>query len=188
MKLPIEVRMTRNAFISKFPFPTKNLSGASPQQIDEFEGVFRGWFGKLIQQIVFSHPNSNFVWKSSSPNNPPSKDFMGQTGGTFHGWDMFGGVGTGAPQLNDDPDSQDVPGQNPIPVTGVNYLNGTVVDPPIIIVPPTTGGQAEILERFDDTIKILKELIAEIKDQNLKLVQGLSDVKDAIGKGIKIRF
>lgn len=185
MKLPIEVRSTRDAFIRKYPFPTK--PDIKPNEVDAFEGEFRNWFGKLIQQLVYSHPNGNFGWKSNGVNSPPSKDFFAMNTHPVTGWDMFAGVGTGHPALNDDPDSQVIGEQNFISIVGVNYLDtptpipDPIPDPPVI--PPVV--EPNLNEKI---LEALNKIEVGQEAQTLRLIQGLSDIKDAVNKGIKVRF
>jgi len=121
MKLSNEVKATRDAFIAKFPFPFTS-EGPTP---DDFEDTFRSYMGRMIEQIVFSHPNQGWGWKDAGGNRPPSKDSLANNKlveNDLLNWDMFGSVGTGKPSLNQDPDSSSIKGQHFIKVIGVNHL------------------------------------------------------------------
>jgi hypothetical protein len=120
--LPADVKATRDRYIQARPWPT---GAPSP----EFEDTFRTWFGHLIEQIVFSHQGQGWGWKRSA--GPPSKDSIANNmiAPELIGFDMFFGVGTGAPTLNPDPQGQSIAGQTFIPVVGIDWLGQQPPDP-----------------------------------------------------------
>lgn len=149
MKLPADVLNTRDRFIQKFPWPLHN------------EDEFREWFGRMLQQIVFEHPDEGYGWKSAD--GPPSKDVMANNQVSprrLIGWDMFTGVGTGTPIMVPSPDSMDITGQTFIPVAGWNYL-GSIPNPSPI--PPTNPALEIRVTALEATVKDLQNQINNIK-------------------------
>lgn len=78
----------------------------------------------FIEQLVFEFPNAGYVWKSADPGRPPSKDSIAQmVGGRLCNWDWQNGQSRQrsvvAGQIGDD-----ITGQNPILVPGINHLSG----------------------------------------------------------------
>lgn len=157
MKLPNAVKATRDAFIHKFPFPT--IPQDEPVPV-EFDVIFRNYMRKMIEQIVFSNPNQGWGWKSADESRPPSKDSLANNKlaeNDLLNWDMFGGVGTGRPTLNIDPDSSSIKGQHFIDVTGVNHLE--LPGPLPIPNPPVDNS---------DLIKNLQRRVSELEASVLK--------------------
>ena len=113
MKLPAEVLMTRDRYVKAFP-----MWNVPPSE--EAEERARVWTLGLIAQINFDN-GTVYGSKRASATRPLSKDGMAsREGGKLLCWDMLSGAGTGAPSVNDNPDSMDITGQifEPVPKRG----------------------------------------------------------------------
>lgn len=89
----------------------------------------------FIEQLVFEFPSEGWTWKSADPGRPPSKDSISRmVNGRLCNWDwQNGSTRQRAVQVGQIGD--DITGQNPIPVAGVNHL----IDTPPVVMPPAPG-------------------------------------------------
>jgi hypothetical protein len=118
MQLPDSVKSVRARYIAAFPIPQ-----GSPGE--GFEETARQWSIKFAEQVAFERPGEGWGMKRADPGRPISKDTIArQMDGRLHIWDLLTGTGTGAPRLNDNPESEDVTGQTFVPVAPTNHLGG----------------------------------------------------------------
>lgn len=77
----------------------------------------------FIEQLVFEFPAEGWVWKSADPGRPPSKDSIAKlVAGRLCNWDWQNGTSrTRSVQAGQPGD--DITGQNPILVPGINHLS-----------------------------------------------------------------
>lgn len=76
----------------------------------------------IIEQLVFDFPQDSYSWKSADPGRPPSKDSIARTvGGRLCNWDWQNGQ-TRQRAVQTGQIGEDITGQNPIYVAGVNHL------------------------------------------------------------------
>lgn len=105
---------------TQFPVPQQGAG----EPLATFQQRARDWCRMFAEQIKFEFPNDGYGVKSSSPSNPQSKDTVARlVGGHLFIWDIFIAVDTGHPTLNLNALSQDITGQNFIPVTAHNWLS-----------------------------------------------------------------
>jgi hypothetical protein len=77
----------------------------------------------FIEQMVFEMPSDGWTWKSADPGRPPSKDSIAKlAGGRLCNYDWQNG-GTRQRQVQPGTIGEDITGQNPIHVAGVNHLS-----------------------------------------------------------------
>ncbi len=131
MKLPANVKASRDRYVAKFPVPQ-----GSPG--DDFEEQARQWSIELAQQVHFDTSDARWGMKRADAGRPVSKDTITQQGSPLLCWDLLNGTGTGSPTLVPDPESQDITGQVFVPEPAVNHVGTT--QPPIPPV-PTPGRQ-----------------------------------------------
>lgn len=104
----------------------------------------------FIEQLVFESPSDGWVWKSADPGRPPSKDSIARmVGARLCNWDWQNGESrrrsVQAGQIGDD-----ITGQNPIPIPGVNHLTDTPVPVPTPTpVPAPTLDLSGLYSRID---------------------------------------
>lgn len=110
-------------------YPGGTLSGTDDQR--------RELTRAILEQFVYEMPADGWTWKSADPGRPPSKDSLSRlVAGRLCNWDWQNGstrqraVQPG--QLGDD-----ITGQNPIPVAGVNHLTDVPVVVPPVVAPPS---------------------------------------------------
>lgn len=118
----------------------------------------RAWTQKVIQQLVYDFPAGGWCWKSSTPNNPPSKDVAArQLNGNFEGWDLLSAASLNGPRdLSPYPPAwHDLSGQTPITVFPINWLGVAHTDaPPHTDTPPDTlTARVAILESKVQTLE-----------------------------------
>lgn len=94
----------------------------------------------ILEQLVFESPADGWTWKSADANRPPSKDSLSRLvfGGRLCNWDWQDGV-TRRRHVNAGDLGDDITGQNPIPIAGVNHLTETPgpPTPPVTVPTPT---------------------------------------------------
>ncbi len=132
MKLPDSVKAVRDAYVKKFPVP--HIPPATPDTIDD---ALREWAIRLAQQVRFATKDPKWGTKRADPGRPISKDSIAFLDGTvLHMWDLLKGASAGNGEINDDPDSLDVPiyplpnGQTFVPVDPLDSLGSTPPPPP----------------------------------------------------------
>ncbi len=134
MKLPPNVKASRDRYVAKFPVPQGIPS-------DAFEEQARQWSIKLSQQVHFDTSDARWGMKKADPGRPISKDTITQQGSPLLCWDLLNGTGTGSPTLVQDPDSLDITGQVFVPEPAVDHVGGIAPIPPQPI-PPSPGYQS----------------------------------------------
>jgi hypothetical protein len=76
----------------------------------------------FLEQFVFEFPSEGWTWKSADPGRPPSKDSISRlVAGRLCNWDWQNGS-TRQRSVQAGQIGEDITGQNPIPVGGVNHL------------------------------------------------------------------
>ncbi len=86
----------------------------------------------ILEQLVFESPGEGWTWKSADRNRPPSKDALSRlVDGRLCNWDWQDGARR-TRQVQVGQIGEDITGQNPIPVAGVQHL--------AVGAPPTTPG------------------------------------------------
>jgi hypothetical protein len=79
---------------------------------------------KIVEQLVFEFPNDGWTWKSADPGRPPSKDSISrEVNGLLCNWDWQNGS-TRKRSVNAGQPGDNITGQNPIRLPGVNHLTG----------------------------------------------------------------
>ncbi len=120
-----------------FPVPewniVKDMHARFAATLPATEDGARDWTRMTIEQLKFSFPGGGWCWKSSTPNNPPSKDAIArQVAGRFECWDVLQAAGVNGPRVlaNYPPSYHDIAGQHPIPVNAQDHLGDDPPDPP----------------------------------------------------------
>ncbi len=91
----------------------------------------------FIEQLAFEFPNDGWVWKSADPGRPPSKDSIARIVGTkLCNWDWQNG-GTRQRAVVAGQTGDDITGQNPIRVPGINHLTNVPSPQPGPVPTPT---------------------------------------------------
>lgn len=124
MRMPDPVFALLQAFATRYPVPF-GLPG------EGHENACREWTIKFCQQAAWAFPAQLYGAKRAAPDRPIGKDVLAQNLATgLIGWDVLIGAGTGVPSLIGAPgESLDLSAQVFVPVTPVNWLNGTAPVP-----------------------------------------------------------
>lgn len=118
MKLPDDVKATRDRYVETFPLWVMDPGPAAEERA-------RTWTLGFVSQVVYEHPGQGYGSKRADPGRPISKDALAQQqGATLLGWDLMTGAGGGSPTLNDDPDSMNITGQVFEPIVGADVIGG----------------------------------------------------------------
>lgn len=97
----------------------------------------------FLEQLVIEMPSDGWTWKSADPGRPPSKDSLSRLiGGRLCNWDWQNGS-TRQRSVQAGQIGEDITGQNPIPVAGVNHLTDV---PPVVVpgVPPVPADLTQV--------------------------------------------
>lgn len=108
----------------------------------------------FIEQFVFEFPSEGWTWKSADPGRPPSKDSISRIfNGRLCNWDWQNGS-TRQRAVQAGQIGEDITGQNPIPVAGINHLMDTppVVPPPSVPAPPIQTDLAPVKGWIDSAV------------------------------------
>jgi hypothetical protein len=105
----------------------------------------------ILEQLVYEFPADGWTWKSADPGRPPSKDALSVLrSGRLCAWDWQNG-GTRQRAVQPGQVAEDITGQNPIPVAGVNHLS----DAPA----PSSGGGGSATVDLSGVLRRLDILI-----------------------------
>lgn len=170
MKLPDDVKAIRSRYVAAFPLPQGE---PSPEQ----EERVRAWSIAFAEQVRYDTGNSSWGVKRSGPTNPISKDTIAKRHeGRLLIWDLCTGTGTGRPTLNEDPESEDITGQQFVGVAPINHLRRVGIEPPAAggtgegAEPPagrgeTSGGPdyGAVVAAIEANTAVLRELMTQQK-------------------------
>lgn len=129
----------------------------------------------ILEQMVFEMPNDGWTWKSADSGRPPSKDSLARiVNGRLCNYDWQNG-GTRRRSVQAGQIGEDITGQNPIPVAGINHL-GDVPQPlpgpsPQPVPPPVQTDLTPILQRLDNLYAQSERMFAQwqlAEDENRK--------------------
>jgi hypothetical protein len=140
-------------------YPGGTLSGTDDQRRDLTRAI--------IEQMVYEMPADGWTWKSADPGRPPSKDSIARlVGGRLCNYDWQSG-GTRLRQVQPGQPGDDITGQNPIPVAGVNHLADAppVVVPPVVVPPyqpPVYTDLGPVYQRLDAMSAQAERMFADL--------------------------
>lgn len=138
----------------------------------------------FIEQLVFEFPNAGYVWKSADPGRPPSKDSISiLVGGRLCNWDWQNGTSRMRSVVAGQP-GDDITGQNPITVPGVNHLaslppgppNPTPTPNPVPVPAPAAVDLSQVYLKLDnlyaqaERIFAAQEAEVQARDQQLAVI------------------
>jgi hypothetical protein len=137
---------------------------------------------RIIEQLVFEMPNAGWTWKSADPSRPPSKDSIARiVNGRLCNYDWQSGASRER-QVNAGTPGEDITGQNPIPVAGVNRLTETPSIPSIPGTPVPVQGQnteilAQMMIKFEElkTARVASDNFVQLAYQDV--LANLNEVK-----------
>lgn len=131
----------------------------------------------FIEQLAYEFPTEGWTWKSADPGRPPSKDSISRlVNGRLCNWDwQNGSTRQRAVQVGQPGD--DITGQNPIAVPGVNHLVSapppvvTSLPPPPYLPPPPPS---------IDMSSVYAALQQQFQQQYMVVDQGYKDLSKQI--------
>lgn len=131
----------------------------------------------FVEQLVFEKPGDGWTWKSADPGRPPSKDSISRiVNGRLCNWDWQSGS-TRQRSVQVGQIGDDITGQNPISVAGVNHLIDAppVVAPPVVTPPPmqTVVDLSAITAQNERIFANLTAQLQAVTEQNAALAAQL---------------
>lgn len=168
MRLPDDVKAIRARYVAAFPLPQGE---PSPEQ----EERVRAWSIAFAEQVRHDTGNSSWGVKRSGPTNPISKDTIAKRHeGRLLIWDLCTGTGTGRPTLNEDPEAEDITGQQFVGVAPINHLRRVGIEPPAAggagegAEPPSGRGETSggpdygaVVTAIEANTAVLRELVTQ---------------------------
>jgi hypothetical protein len=111
----------------------------------------------FLEQLVYESPADGWTWKSADPGRPPSKDSLARiVNGRLCNYDWQNGSTRGR-QIQAGGPGDDITGQNPIAVAGVNHLS----DASTVNVPPVNQGQSPVIITSQTDLSAVKAWIEQ---------------------------
>lgn len=140
-----------------------------------------------IEQLVFEFPLDGWTWKSADPGRPPSKDSISKlVAGRLCNWDWQNGS-TRLRSVQAGQVGEDITGQNPIPVAGVNHLVDVPSPPPPTPQPlpppvpqPAPIDWSGVYQRFDLLSAQLERSYADLVNRNLAVSGQVAGVSQQV--------
>lgn len=127
----------------------------NPTQANGDDDARRALTRAIVEQLVYEFPSDGWVWKSADKNRPPSKDGLArQVGGTLCAWDWQNGS-TRRRSVQVDQVGEDITGQYPIVVAGVNHLRAPTPGPGGPAVPSDSPAVLTRLEALEQAVQAI---------------------------------